>query len=61
MGLAENSRQNLDVKEVKYQAIENMEVIGATEQVGLTVTASVMIARILDRDKVGCHREGVER
>jgi hypothetical protein len=56
MGLAENSAQDLDVKELTYQAIENMEVIGATKQAGLTVTASVMIARISDGGKVGYHR-----
>jgi hypothetical protein len=56
MGLAGNSRQDLDVKELRYQAIENMEVTGATEKVVLTVRASTMIARFRIGGKVGCHR-----
>jgi hypothetical protein len=58
MGLAGNSRQNLDVKELRYQAIENMEVTGGTEQADLTVTASTMITDLICGDKVGCHRVG---
>jgi hypothetical protein len=57
MGVAGNSRQDLDVKELRYQAIENMEVTDATKQADLTVTASTMIADFICGDKVGCHRE----
>jgi hypothetical protein len=58
MPLAGNPRQDLDVKEFRYQAIENMEVTGAKEQVDLTVTASTMITDLICGDKVGCHRVG---
>jgi hypothetical protein len=57
MGLAGNSRQNLDVKELTYQALESKGVRGVRRWVDPTVTASVMIAQILDEDKVGCHKE----
>jgi hypothetical protein len=47
MRLAGNSRQDLDVKELRYQAIENMEVTGAPEPVDLTVRASTRITQFL--------------
>jgi hypothetical protein len=60
MGLAGNSSQDLDVKELRYHAIENMEVTGTTKQFDLTVRASTMIARFLLEGKVGCHMGEVE-
>jgi hypothetical protein len=56
MGLAGNSRQDLDVKELRYQAIESKGLKWRRFRLPQTVTASVMIAQFLDGGKVGCHK-----
>jgi hypothetical protein len=56
INLARNCRQDLDVKELRYQTLENKRLMGATMRVHPTVTASTMITRFDFGRKVRYHK-----
>ncbi len=55
IGLGKNSRQNIDVKELRCQIIGSKGLSGRCVGLSQTVTASTSITQIFCGGKVGCH------